>query len=96
MTSFPSELGVYVRRIREVDRADWLASVVWVGMMTGLFAGSLAFLALGTRHGADFPAEAWMVPAGAAIFAISNVVANPPAPPIASRTAGDACHYFAR
>ena len=33
---------------------------------------------------------------GDAIFAISSVVAIAAAPPIASRTAGEACQFFAR
>jgi hypothetical protein len=74
MTSFLSEIGVYVGRIREFKRVDWLVYLTWVGLMLGLVAASGGFLLTGHRAGVTFPPEAWLVPVGAMIFAISIAV----------------------
>jgi len=71
MTSFPSEVAIYVGRIREFDREDWSVYVGWVGLMLGLVLSTGGFLAFGHAHGVRFPAEAWLVPLGAAIFSLS-------------------------
>jgi hypothetical protein len=71
MTSFLSEVIVYVGRIRQFERVDWSVYVAWVGLMLGLFALTGGFLLFGHQHGVRYPAEAWMVPLGAAIFALS-------------------------
>lgn len=72
--SFPSELGVYVGRVREFRREDWVVYVAWVGLMVGLCASTGGFLAFGTLHGVKFPPAAWLVPAGAAVFTVSIAV----------------------
>jgi hypothetical protein len=72
--SLPSEFAVYVGRIREFSRVDWLVYVAWVGMMLGLVGSTGGFLLLGHVHGVRFPAEAWMVPAGAAVFALAIAI----------------------
>lgn len=66
-----STFRVYVGRISEFDRTDWLVYLVWVGMMLGLVASTGGFLALGHAAGVRYPGEAWMVPAGALIFSIA-------------------------
>lgn len=71
MTSFPSEVRVYAGRIREFERADWWVYVGWVGMMLGLVLSTGGFLLFGHLHGVRYPAEAWLVPVGAIVFAIS-------------------------
>ncbi len=71
MMSFPSEVALYVGRIREFDDRDWWVYVGWVGLMLGLVVSTGGFLAFGHQHGVRFPMEAWMVPFGAAIFAAS-------------------------
>jgi hypothetical protein len=71
MTSFPSELAVYVGRIREFDRVDFCVYVGWVGLMLGLVASTGGFLLFGHSQGIRFIGEAWMVPFGAVIFAAS-------------------------
>lgn len=71
MTSFPSEVATYVGRIRQFERVDWSVYVGWVGLMLGLVASTGGFLLYGHQHGVRYPAEAWMVPIGAAIFAFS-------------------------
>lgn len=71
MMSFPSEVLVYAGRIRQFDRADWRVYFGWVGLMLGLVLSTGGFLLYGHAHGVRFPAEAWMVPFGAAIFSAS-------------------------
>ena len=66
-----SALAIYVGRIREFDRTDWIVYVAWIGMMLGLVLSTGGFLALGHAHGVRFPVEAWLVPAGAAIFTVA-------------------------
>jgi hypothetical protein len=71
MTSFPSEVAVYVGRIREFTTRDWWVYVAWVGMMMGLVASTGGFLAVGHAHGVSFPHQAWLVPIGALVFSVA-------------------------
>ncbi len=64
----------YVSRIREFDRVDWFVYLGWVGMMLGLVASTGGFLLAGRAHGVAWPSEAWLVPGGAAVFAISIAI----------------------
>jgi hypothetical protein len=72
--SFLSELRVYVGRMREFSRTDWLVYVAWVGLMLGLVLATGGFLLAGRAHGVAFPAEAWLVPVGALVFSISIAI----------------------
>jgi hypothetical protein len=72
--SFPSEVRTYVGRVRDFDRADWVVYVAWVGLMVGLCASTSGFLLVGHRHGVSYPASAWLVPVGAAVFTISIAI----------------------
>lgn len=72
--SSPSELAVYVGRIRQFGRNDWMVYTLWVGMMLGLVASTGGFLMLGHHHGVLFPASAWLVPIGATIFAVAIAI----------------------
>src|SRR4051794_34010728 len=74
MTSFPSEVRVYVGRIRDFTPRDWAVYAAWVGLLCGLCAASSGFLLLGAVRGASFPPEAWLVPAGALVFTIACAV----------------------
>lgn len=74
MTSFPSELAIYVGRVRTFDRRDWLVYVSWIGLMSGLVLATGGFLLAGYAGGAVFPGEAWLVPAGALLFTISIAI----------------------
>jgi hypothetical protein len=71
MTSFLSDFLVYVGRIREFTRRDWIVYLTWVGMMLGLVFSTGGFLLFGHLHGVDFPSQVWMVPIGAAIFTLA-------------------------
>jgi hypothetical protein len=73
-SSFLSEVRVYVGRVREFERADWVVYVSWVGLMFGLVLATGVFLMVGRAVGASFPALAWCVPSGALIFAVSIAV----------------------
>ena len=74
MTSFAGEVAVYVGRAREFDKTDWSVYVGWVGLMLGLVFSTGGFLYFGHRNGVVYPGEAWMVPIGAAIFALSIAI----------------------
>jgi hypothetical protein len=69
-----SAFAIYVGRIREFDRTDWLVYLTWVGVMVGLVVATAGFLALGHAHGVTWPTEAWFVPLGALVFAISIAI----------------------
>lgn len=69
-----SRLAIYVGRIREFDRVDWAVYLAWVGTMLGLVAATGGLLALGAARGVTWPAEAWLVPGGAAVFAAAIAV----------------------
>jgi hypothetical protein len=69
--SFLSEIAIYAGRIRQFDRQDWIVYFVWVGLMLGLVFSTGGFLLFGHAHGVSYPAEAWLVPVGAAIFTLS-------------------------
>lgn len=73
-SSLLSELGIYVGRVREFGRVDWIVYVSWVGMMFGLVGATGGFLLGGRAAGVTFPAVAWWVPAGALVFAISIAI----------------------
>ncbi len=72
--SFVSELRIYVGRISEFTRLDWLVYVSWVGLMLGLVAATGGFLLLGHVNGVSFQPEAWLVPLGAVLFSLSIAV----------------------
>ena len=72
--SFASEVVIYVGRIRTFQREDWLVYVAWIGLMVGLCCATLGFLSTGALLGVRFPAEAWLVPAGAVVFTASIAI----------------------
>ncbi|MFN0245258.1 MAG: hypothetical protein ACKV2T_00025 [Kofleriaceae bacterium] len=70
----PNKLAVYLGRIREFDRTDWLVYISWIGMMLGLVASTGGFWLVGYLNDAPWPAEAIMVPLGAIVFTISIAI----------------------
>ena len=50
-----NRLAVYVGRIREFTRTDWLVYVAWVGTMLGLVCSTGGFLVFGYAHGVALP-----------------------------------------
>jgi len=69
-----SMLAIYVGRIREFRRADWIVYLTWVGMMVGLVAATGGLLFAGRARGVTWPPEAWFVPIGALMFAVSIAI----------------------
>ncbi len=62
------ELAIYIGRIRQFTRLDWLVYVAWVGLMLSLALLLTAFIGVGVSAAAPFPTEAFWVPAGAYVF----------------------------
>ncbi|HEY0192577.1 MAG TPA: hypothetical protein VGC42_15770 [Kofleriaceae bacterium] len=73
-SSFLTELATYVGRVRQFRRHDWLVYVAWVATIAGLAVSTSAFVWIGAHHGARFPAEAYLVPIGAATFTIAIAI----------------------
>lgn len=69
-----SAFAIYVGRIREFQRIDWIVYLGWVGMMMGLVLSTGGFLLAGRAKGVTWPAEAWLVPAGALVFTIAIAI----------------------
>ena len=69
-----AELWVYVRRLREFSREDWLVYVAWGGLMAGLVLATGGFVGVGHLAGAPLPAEAYWVPVGALIFSLAIAI----------------------
>jgi hypothetical protein len=72
--SFPTEVATYVGRMRDFQRIDWIVYVAWVGLMLGLVLATGGFLVAGHLNGVSFTPEAWLVPAGSAVFTISIAI----------------------
>jgi len=66
-----AEIALYVGRIRQFERDDWVVYVAWVGMMLGLCFSTGGFIWVGRRAAAPLPAEAFLVPIGAVIFTLA-------------------------
>ena len=69
-----SPIATYVGRIREFQRVDWIVYAAWVGLMLGLCAATGGFVWLGKHAGAPLPADAVLVPIGAAIFTVAIAI----------------------
>jgi hypothetical protein len=65
---FLKEFQIYVGRVQQFTREDWVAYVLWVGLMSGLLLATGGFVLLGHLNGVQFPAYVWNVPIGTAIF----------------------------
>ena len=74
MSRASNAFAIYVGRIRDFDRTDWIVYLAWVGMMLGLVLATGGFVLAGALHGVRWPAEAFLVPIGAAIFALSIAI----------------------
>jgi hypothetical protein len=65
---------VYVGRVAQFSRVDWVVYVAWVGLMLGLVFATGGFLLAGYAHGVSFTPEAWLVPLGSAVFTLSIAI----------------------
>jgi hypothetical protein len=70
----PGALASNFGNVRLMKREDWLVYVLWVGLMLGLTGSTGGFLLFGHLHAVRYPAEAWMLPVGAAIFTLAIAV----------------------
>lgn len=68
------EIALYVGRIREFQREDWIVYVAWVGLMLGLCFSTAGFVLVGRQAAAPLPSEAYLVPLGAVIFTMAIAV----------------------
>lgn len=68
MNSFYRDTIEYAAEIKNFDRNDWIAYVLWVGLMAGLFFATFGFVMLGHVNGVEFPSYVWNVPIGCFIF----------------------------
>jgi hypothetical protein len=69
-----NELAIYLGRIRQFSRVDWIVYAAWVGLMVGLCLATGGFVWAGHRASAPLPAEASLLPLGAAIFTLAIAV----------------------
>ncbi len=74
VSPFLHEVAVYVGRIRQFSRQDWIVYVTWVGLMLGLFAATAGFVGVGAAFGVNFPAYVWNVPIGTLIFVVAIAI----------------------
>lgn len=68
------QIAVYVGRMSQFQRNDWIVYIAWVGLMLGLCASTGGFVWLGRRASAPLPPEAYLVPLGAVIFTLAIAV----------------------
>lgn len=67
-TNFLQDIQIYVGRVREFKRQDWLVYIAWNGLMFGLLFAVSFFLLAGHLGGVSYPGYVWNVPLGTAFF----------------------------
>ena len=73
-TTFFQDFKVYVGRMKEFTKTDYIVYVLWIGMISGLFASTFGFIYLGHINGVQWPAYVWNVPIGAFIFTLAIAI----------------------
>jgi hypothetical protein len=68
---FWRDIKIYAGRVREFSKDDWVAYILWVGLMVALFVTTFGFLLIGHYGGVVYPPYVWNVPFGVAIFTLS-------------------------
>lgn len=71
---FLTECAIYVGRIRQFERRDWLVYTAWIGLMSGLLFSVGGFFLAGTMGGVQYPAYAWNIPIGTAVFVVAIAI----------------------
>ncbi|RYZ88328.1 MAG: hypothetical protein EOP06_11145 [Proteobacteria bacterium] len=66
--NFWEDTVIYVSRVKEFDRNDWLVYICWIGMMMGLLVSICAFLFAGYSGGVQYPIYVWNIPIGTFVF----------------------------
>lgn len=69
-----SAFWVYIGRVREFSREDWIVYVAWVGLMFGLVAATGGFVVVGSVGAAPLSRAAYLVPLGAFVFTLSIAI----------------------
>lgn len=72
--SFIHETLVYVGRVKEFDKKDWIVYVLWIGLMLGLLFSTSSFVYIGHLNHASFPDYVFNVPLGVAIFVFAIAI----------------------
>lgn len=72
--SFMNDFKIYVGRISQFDAKDWVVYVLWNGMMMSLFVLVSLFLAIGVRHGVEYPTMVWNIPIGIFCFVVAIAI----------------------
>ncbi len=62
------DFKIYVGRIRQFTKHDWIIYSLWVGMMLGLFFSLATFVSVGRFNDSGLPFFTWNIPIGALIF----------------------------
>lgn len=62
---------VYVSRVKEFNKQDWLAYIAWVGLMLGLLFSVTFFVLTGYANGVTYPSYVWNIPIGTFIFVLA-------------------------
>jgi hypothetical protein len=65
------EVALYVGRMRQFQRNDWLVYASWIGLMLGLCFSTGGFVWVGRQASAPLPREAYLVPLGALVFTLA-------------------------
>ncbi|MGE0614380.1 MAG: hypothetical protein AB7P04_01965 [Bacteriovoracia bacterium] len=65
------DIVIYASRFKYFEREDWYVYFAWVGLMSGLIFSILGFMMVGFVNNVQYPAYAWNVPIGTAIFILS-------------------------
>ena len=73
-TTYYQDFLVYVGRIREFSKNDWIIYLSWVGMMIGLFVTLMSFVTFGRVMETGIPYFAWNIPLGAFIFSVAIAI----------------------
>ena len=72
---FPfDELNIYIRRIKDFGRSDWVRYLMWIGTVSSLFFGVSSFVLFGAVNGVDWPGYVWFIPAGAGLFTLALAI----------------------
>ena len=74
LDEFKKDFLVYVGRVREFDREDWIVYILWNGLMFGLLAAVLSFLAVGVSVGVEYPMYVWNIPLGISCFVVAIAI----------------------
>ena len=59
--NFIEDSVIYVSRIREFNKEDWIVYVLWIGLMMGLLVSVTGFVVIGALGGVEYPSYVWNI-----------------------------------